>query len=181
MTKNVKKELMVNGVSVEMVTFKGVDGLTQKEVSVNVPKQWIFGNAVQNGFFDMHFDLKGKKGETGYTQEIKFCSPVEKEIVKIWQGSINADFKYIALQSVNYRNGVESGYKTLSYSILDNDGNFIFANLQSASAVSVIGKLLKLATNKQADNVYCKTVGRNNATNRNSVKVEMVANDTFTW
>ena len=181
MTKNVKNEIMVNGVKVDMVTFKGLDGVTQKEISVNVPKQWIFGNMVQNGFFDFHFDLKGKKGETGYTQEIKFCSPVEKEIVKIWQGDIKDGFKYIALQAINYRNGVESGYKTMSYSILDKEGNFLFANLQSASAVSVIGKLLKLATNKQADNIYCKTVGRNNATNRNSVKVEMVANDSFKW
>lgn len=180
MSKNVK-EIIVNGAKVELLTFKGVDGLTQKEVCVNVPKAWIFGNAVQNGFFDMHFDLKGKKGEIGYTQEIKFCTPIEKEIVKIWQGDINAEFKYIALQAVNYRNGVESGFKTLSYSIMDKDGNFLFANLQSASAVSVIGKLLKLATNKQADNIYCKTVGRNNATNRNSVKVEMVANESFTW
>lgn len=181
MTKNVKNEIMVNGVKVDLVEFKGLDALTQKEISVKVPKQWIFGATVQNGFFDFHFDLKGKKGETGYTQEIKFCSPVEKEIVKIWQGEIKDGFKYIALQAINYRNGVESGYKTMSYSILDKDGNFLFANLQSASAVSVIGKLLKLATNKQADNIYCKTVGRNNASSRNSVKVEMVANDNFKW
>jgi hypothetical protein len=181
MTKNVKNEIMVNGVKVDMVEFKGLNGLDNKEITVKVPKQWIFGATVQNGYFDFHFDLKGKKGETGYTQEIKFCSPVEKEIVRIWEGNISADFKYIALQSVNYRNGVESGYKTMSYSVMDKDGNYLFANLQSASAVSVIGKLLKLATNKQADNVYCKSVGRNNATNRNSVKVEMVANDSFNW
>lgn len=176
-----KNEIMVNDVKVELVSVSGLDAITNKEINVNIPNAWIFGATVQGGDVIVHFDLIGKENQQGYDQQIKFWNILPKEITKIFKGSLNDTYDYIALQATNYKNGVASGYKTMSYSILDKKGNYLFTHLQSASAVSVIGRLLNLTTNRQADNVYKKTVGRNGNATRSKTVVPLAVNDSFKW
>lgn len=162
--KNVKNVEMVKIGDVECVLnlFNGICGDSTEEISVKIPNKFIFEGSVEDSFFIEEFDFKVKSSKecgSEFEQVMKFYIPEVKEITKIYKGELTDKFEFVGLMADRIVDDKKVGYTCVSYSILDKKGNYLFTNLQPATAIAIIARF-KNITYSKADKWYQMSIGR---------------------
>lgn len=180
--ENVNKEVPVVVLPViPMTTFKGValDGTTP--IEVNIPKAFtILGKTVtSNVSFEFPFvGNPNNKDRIGKTRVLKFKVVLPQEVDIISQIELGEKYQIIALMKKveKLKNGLPViGKEVVSMSIVTNDLQTWFgANLDSQSAIDVIGLISHYTLWSQAHKHYLKVSGRDLQGKNGNSNVEVV-------
>lgn len=169
MEKEVKGSKMEKEVKMEMVSFKGLD-FEGKEITVNVPKSFMFGGYEYAGNTDYEFTFSGNKQQSrvALKRSIDFKRVISEEVKFVSILQLNETWKAIALLGEYEKNG-EMKKRCLNVSIT-NGKDWLLANGIPATAIDCIGLVLKVKSWNTAHGLYKKLVNRNDEKTGTHVK-----------